>query len=83
MTIQEERKKLLEKIGARLEDARHNIGLTRYQVSRATGVQETHLKKIEEGACNVRMGTLATLLNYYRIEITIPLNGKIIQMAPQ
>lgn len=73
MTIQEEREKLLKKIGARLEKARHDMGLTRYQVSQATGVQETHLKKIEEGSYSMRIDTLNRLCEYYGIEIILPL----------
>lgn len=44
-----------ERIGVEVQEAREAKGWTIYRLSQESGLQETHLRRIEEGRYNLRV----------------------------
>lgn len=61
-------------IGSLIMEKRVSIGLTRYRLSKLTGLQFTQIKLIEKGTVGMTIDTLFRILEVLNIEITI--NGK-------
>ena len=60
-------------LGKRLFAARQAKGWTIYELAERTGLGETHLKKLEQGAYSCRVDILEKVCKALEIEVTIPL----------
>lgn len=61
-------------IAAVIKEAREALGWTRYQLAIKAGMQETHLKQIEEGAYCIRIDVLNKLTKALGIKVDFPIN---------
>ena len=58
---------VLDEIRRAIEDS----GVTRYRISRETGIDEGHLSKLMAGEVGVSLANLQKLLDYLDLEIVI------------
>lgn len=66
-----ERKTIEEQIGARLQEQRKKLGITRYRVSKDTGIHYGYLKDLEEGKRSMSIDMLSRLCEALKLEIKL------------
>lgn len=61
----------IDEISRMIAREREKRGLSRYELSKRSGVQINHITKIEQGAMNARIDTIIRLLNAMNLELTL------------
>lgn len=62
---------LLEKIAARLKQAREEKGLSQRALAHLTGVPQSHISKIESGAVDIRLSSLVEIARTLELELEL------------
>ena len=63
-------------IGNLLAEARARAGMTQYELSKVTGIDQSDISKIERGAANPSLLTLERLLDGLNMTMSIEFNNK-------
>lgn len=63
--------KVQEKIAKAIVTKREELGMSRYELEKRTGIAYNHLTKIEKGETNVTMRILDKLLDVLNLEIIV------------
>lgn len=61
-----EEKKIIDK----LTSIRKEAGITQTELSKAIGISDTHICRVETGKCSPSLNTLVKILNYYNKELS-------------
>ena len=64
-------KSIEKKIGEVLQERRKKLGITRYRVSKDTGIHYGYLKDLEEGKRSMSIDMLSRLCEALKLEIKI------------
>ncbi len=71
-----ETRKLREKIGRQLRQARLETGLSQVKVAAEVGMAGTYLSEIESGYHNITLDTLAGIAGYLDLDVEVVLSPK-------
>lgn len=62
---------LLEKIASQLKLAREEKGLSQRALAQLTGVQQSHISKIESGSVDIRLSSLVAISRALELELEL------------
>lgn len=66
-----ERKSIEKKIGEQLQERRKVLGITKYRISKDTGIHYGYLKDLEEGKRSMSIDMLSRLCEALKLEIKL------------
>ena len=68
-----DRDEVRKRVGSFILEAREKKGWTRYELAKRSGMQETHIRRIEEGGYSIRVDIFNHLCRVLGVKIELPI----------